>query len=150
MESLFLFAKILLDRSAYALQYYFGRFDGPGKKPLGSGKLMKKWDAFVAAKCLAQTATFQQAADDLRCIADFRDLQIAHESDSQTCRGGVQCTPDGLILLFGLSYPKPEDKAHPQSLTAQEVFVKLDAYVKAFIGLIVANKARCVLRLAAN
>jgi hypothetical protein len=149
MESMFLFAKLLLDRSAYALQYYFGPIDGSGKKPLG-GALMKvkTWNNYVAAKRLAQTAPFKIAAADVYCVAKFRDDQIAHESDTKTCRGGVTCTEDGLSLGFGLFYPKPGDKQHPHSLTAKDVLAKLHTYFTAFIGLISANKDKTVLRVA--
>jgi hypothetical protein len=148
MESLYLFAKILLDRSAYALQYYFGLIDGTRKKPQVSGNLIQRWHEFVTAKCLIQTSSFETSAADLYYVAKFRDDQIAHESDPKTSRGGVQCTPDGLILKFGLFYPKPGDKQHPDSLPAKEVFVRLHAYFKAFTRLIVDNKDKTVLRKA--
>lgn len=86
IESFYLFAKILLDDVARAIEFYFG----PAKRlALDShDDVSKRLPAYAAAKGLAVPQEFVDRVMNLReRISDFRDQKISHEKSPRTMQG---------------------------------------------------------------
>jgi hypothetical protein len=85
IEGFYLFAKILLDKAARFLEFYFGQVRGT---PLDShDDLAKGWAEFCRQREVAAAPEFDEGARSLKKdIADFRDYQIAHHKNPRTLR----------------------------------------------------------------
>src|SRR2546430_13789509 len=105
IESYYLFAKMLLDKIARALEFYFGKGN---KFSLDShDDLVKCIEEYSTAKDLVLDGNLFTLAKKLKNdISDFRDYQIAHLKSPRTVRG---TTVDGRMLLTQI-YPKENDE----------------------------------------
>jgi hypothetical protein len=86
IESYYLFAKIILDDVARALEYYFGAARGLSLD--SHDDLVSKLDKYAADRGLSVAPVFLAAAADLkRRISDVRDYKISHEKSPRTMSG---------------------------------------------------------------
>ena len=86
IESFYVFAKILLDKVALFIEYYFA--DARGLPLKSHDKLTKNFGRFCQDKGLVATPALQNQMEYMRSvISDFRDKWIEHEKSPRTLRG---------------------------------------------------------------
>ena len=145
IESFYLFAKILLDKVARFIQFFFGPIRA---KPLTShDDLSKHFGLYVNRYGLVAPPGFADAVEHLKAqIADFRDHFIAHEQSPRTQRGTTwQNTEPGRLTLNRV-YQRPSDPPEPVSGSVPELFRSLEEYLRLFLVLITDNFERTALQ----
>src|SRR5713226_7399573 len=88
IESFYLFAKILLDKIAHSIEFYFGPVR---KRPLDShDDLCKNLPVYAEQKELVLSPDFLKLATELKKdVSDYRDYEIAHEKSPRRIRGTI-------------------------------------------------------------
>ncbi len=88
IESFYLFAKILLDKVARSLEFYFGQ--GREMSLDSHDDLVKNFASYVGAKGLTLPADFMAIAAALKKdVSDYRDYEIAHEKSPRRMNATV-------------------------------------------------------------
>jgi hypothetical protein len=138
IEAYYLFAKIMLDKVARALEFAFGRVRG---KSLDSHDDLERRFGDCAAsngirldpKLLATVGECKKA------ISDHRDYQIAHEKSPRTVRG-TNFSLDGTQVRMSISkiYPKEGDE-HTESIPLDDLAALLDRYINLICDLLENN-----------
>lgn len=144
IESFYLFSKILLDKIAHFIEFYFGRERGIGLD--SHDKLVKYFDRYGTAKELIVPPTFRGHLSSLKiAISDFRDYQIAHEKRLGLFRS-VSVSAEGATMAKKQVQSKG---ASAQVMT--ETLGRLDDNIRAYLvdlfELIQTNRGRSVLKL---
>ena len=144
IESFYIFAKMLLDDVARAIEYYFGQANNCSLD--SHDDLTKKLARYAAGKQLAVPDGFEQSLNDLkRRIADVRDKRISHEKSPRTVKGtGWGGTSDGARIVLTRIYPNERD----EQFETEELGVlraAIDGYLLLVIRLIDDNHERTVL-----
>lgn len=140
IESFYLFAKILLDELAHAIENYFGPARGLSLD--SHDDLAKSLRAYAAAKGLTIPEEFENSVLDLRQrISDFRDQQIAHEKSPRTMRGTTWDATGEVMLATNRLYPKGSDK-QVNSETLGGLMAALEAHIGSVISFVEANRSR--------
>lgn len=137
IESLYLFAKVLLDRLANAIGVYFG--EAQGCSLASHDSFRKSLVAYVAAKGLKLPEGFAKAVSEFQIDIDFRDKQIVHRGGRGAVRGtSWNMDTEGAQMLI-----------HPdkQSKDAGELLASVDAYIKLVVLLLQSNYELSCLRL---
>lgn len=146
IESFYLFAKILLDKIAIALQFYFGSARG---LPLSShDKLTKNFEGYLAVKRLTNDPKLLEEIKKLKeDISDFRDKQIQHIQDFRQGRviraTGFDGSGNTRISLTTL-YPTEKDKQYDSRLLP-EMLTEIEGYISQVIELIENNRDKTAL-----
>ena len=145
IETYYLFAKILLDRIAHFLEYFFGperrlSFDS-------HDQMTKCFRTYCEAKELMDFEKMENRLTSLKTdIADFRDYQIAHEKSPRTMRG-ISFTGSGNTSIISTKlYPKETDE-QVQSKKLGKLEEDLLLYLKEVMSLIQANRNKTKLKL---
>jgi hypothetical protein len=144
VESFYLFAKILFDKVAHSLEYYFGTVR---KRPLVShDNLVKNWPEFSKQKGIVTPIEFLQCAERLKAaISDHRDYYIAHQLSPRAIRSTVMNPDEGSRIATGFLYPTKSDKAaQTEPLPLLEKLI--DEYLHSFIGLLTSQRDKSQLR----
>ncbi len=130
IESFYLFAKVLLDKVARFLQFFFGEIRA---KPLTShDQLAKRLPDYVRARGLILPLGFEEAVNGLkRDVADFRDYYIAHEQSPRTQRGTMWRGEEPGQLTLARVYSKPTE----QQIVSSSV-PGLMREIEAYLGLL--------------
>ena len=141
IESYYLFAKMLLDKIARAVEFYFGKAH---KLALDShDDFVKCIEAYSAAKNIALDERLVTLAKKLKNdISDFRDHQIAHLKSPRTVRG---TTGDGR-MSFSQIYPTEKDEQKETQLL-DSLSSEIGEYTELVIAFIKDNKEKTALRL---
>jgi hypothetical protein len=146
IESFFLFAKIVLDKTAQYLEDYFGRVRGASMQ--SHDKWCKALDTFEREKGIHVPEHMRALMISLRAsVADYRDKRIAHFKNSRAIfptfiAGGGQ-------TQIGALYTPPKDSDdHVRSARVDGVYHDLDQYVACVIELIRSNRAKTRYALA--
>lgn len=140
VESFFLFAKILLDQVAHAVEFYFG----PAQKvSLDSHDgLTKSLVRYARTKNLKEpTGDLIDAAAFLKqAVSDYRDYQIAHEKSPRTVQGTIfdNVDPSKTRISTLKVNPKPSDQ-HFEHAPLGEIVESIDRYIELMLGWIAAN-----------
>lgn len=144
VESFYLFAKILLDKVAHFVEFYFGK----GRKlSLDShDRLTKNLDAFSAIKRLDLPSDLPEIIDRLKTdISDHRDYEIAHEKSPRTIRC-TSLTPEGKVSLIHSqvypTYPLKQTETRP----LDELFEDIEKYLEAIVTFARMNREKTALR----
>lgn len=138
IETFYLFAKILLDKVAHFLQFYFGHARG---MPLNShDQLVKNFVRFCDAKGVTPSSKFLEVAKALKIgISDHRDYRIAHEDSPRTMYGTMHdSTGRPLISMFRLN-PTARDQ-QIESGPLEDLFAEADRYIRLAIEVIKSNQ----------
>lgn len=147
-EVFYLLAKIMLDKAAHAVEFYFGPVN---KASLDShDQLVKNLERYAAGRRLESGKEFQRFASMAgrlkRDVSDFRDYQIAHEKSSRTTWvtlwGGPKDIRMGLIRL----YPTAKDVQN-ESRALENLWEDLDAYLDSLVAVLSANRSKTKLKL---
>ena len=145
IESFYLFSKILLDRIAHAIEFYFGQ---ARKLPLDShDDLVKHLEAYAADMSVTVSPEFKKAAEELKKdISDHRDYEIAHEKSPRTMFATVYDGKGSTSIASTKLYPKESDQqAQTQDLHA--LLKKIDGYLTLVTEFIRTNQDKTRLKL---
>lgn len=145
IESFYLFAKILLDKVARFVQYFFGQIRG---KPLTShNDLSKLLGEHVKTYQLTPPSGYEETVQRLRTeIARFRDHYIAHEQSPRTHRGTSWQNKEPAQLSLSRVYSKPNEQ-QVLSGSVPHLLEQLETYLKLFRELIATNFQKTALKL---
>lgn len=149
IESFYLFTKILLDKVARALEFYFGK--GRGRSLDSHDDLTKHFPAYAEQKALQLDAPFiALIAKCKKEIADYRDYQIAHEKSPRTTRSTMY-SRDGtnVRMLLNQIYPKDTD-TQIESASLDTLLPLVDEYVAAVLAFVTQNCDKTALRIEAK
>ncbi len=145
IESFYLFAKILLDRVAHCLEFYFGSVR---KKSLDShDDLVKNFEHYAKEKQLTLPAGFVELAKRLKSdISDYRDYEIAHEKSPR--RMNMTLWDANGNVWIGASNIYPTEKDEQMQSKALHVLSKdIDTFLDEVIELVSSNRDNSRLEL---
>jgi hypothetical protein len=146
IESYYLFAKIVLDDVARAIEYYFG--SAPRCALDSHDDLSKRLAAYAAKKGLiVSNELIAMVADLKRRISDVRDYQISHEKSPRTSRATSWDERGGIHMILGRLYPKNSDPEQSQTENLATLRTAIDEYLDAIVEFILTNEERTILRL---
>jgi hypothetical protein len=139
IESFYLFAKILLDTIARAIEKVFGQ----GQKcTLDSHHdLIDNFEQFAEQKKLTFAGNFIEKAKSLReNISNFRDHEIAHGKRLNRITA-TALTRDGRATIIATSTVVPQDRLKPQasSIHVAELMRLLEDYILSAIEIVRTN-----------
>jgi hypothetical protein len=140
IESFYLFAKILLDEVARAIEFYFGPVP---KLALDShDDLTKRIERYAAQHQVTLPTGFTKRAEQLKSdVSDYRDQQIAHHKNPRTIRG-IGYNQEGTTrMVLSPLYPKESDK-QAETRALHELLVDIDGYLLSIVDFLRANSER--------
>ena len=134
-ETFYLFAKILLDRSAHFLEFYFGQARG---LPLDShDKLAKHLDRYATQKELDVSTELRSLIHASKArISDYRDYHISHDKSPYTMRGTL-LTGDGKMVM---SVHKRQQQIDSEDVRDLVAFI--DEYLEAILSFVAMNRCK--------
>ncbi len=144
IETFYLFAKILLDKIAHSLEFYFGQ---GRRKPLDShDDLVKNLASYAEEKGLKLPSDFMALAAVLKKdISDYRDYEIAHEKSPRRMRATI-FDADGNMRIAGVSlYPTEKDQ-QVESKVLHDLSKDMAIYIDRVIELIGSNQNKTRLK----
>jgi hypothetical protein len=146
IESYYLFAKIVLDDVARAIEYYFGAVR---RLPLDShDDLASNLEGYAAAKDLLLGPELVAAIVDLkRRVSDVRDYKISHEKSPRTVSGTSWSGTGGARIMMTRLYPRTSDPEQFETELLTDLRQLLHDYLGLVIDFIVANEERTALKL---
>jgi hypothetical protein len=140
IETYFLLAKVLLDKVARFIEFYFG----PARKlSLDSHDLLtKNFESYAAARGLQDTDQLRACLEPLkRDIADFRDYQIAHQKSPRITRGLLFSGTGEVSMVASNIYPKANE-AQVQSRSIDLLEADLQIFLRETMTFLSSNRAR--------
>jgi hypothetical protein len=138
VESFYLFAKILLDRTAHFIELFFG----PARKlSLDShDQLTKRIETYCSQKQLALPNGLIEMMRGLKTdVSDHRDYRIAHEKSPRTVRGMFVSEDGRLSMTYNRVFPTDSDK-HFWTKPLRELFGNIDKYLIQIVAFAEENK----------
>ena len=134
IESFYLFAKILLDEAARAIEFYFGT--APKLALDSHDDLTKRIDRYAIHHRLELPTGFTERASHLKSeVSDYRDQQIAHHKNPRTIRG-IGFNQEGATRMVSSAlYPKDSDK-QAETRALHELLADIDAYLLSIVDVI--------------
>lgn len=143
IESFYLFSKILLDRVARFLEFYFGPARGLSLD--SHDKLVKRFASYADAKSLkVKPAMIEMATRLKEDVSDHRDYQIAHPKNPRTAH----------VTFYGQSHLSVSTIEIYPTEKSKQVITKpltslldaLDDYLRCVIGILEDNADRTKLK----
>lgn len=142
-ESFFLFSKILLDKIARFVEFYFGQSRGLSLD--SHDDLVKRFSKYSSLKGLKVSKSYIRISKSLKEeVSDFRDQHIAHHKNPRTVRITMLGKPKSASLLMSQIYPKDTEK-QIQSVETEELLDLINEYLLEVINLIVKNEHQTAL-----
>lgn len=146
IESFYLFAKIVLDDIARAIEFYFGSASGLALD--SHDDLSKRMEKYAAAKGLAVTAELVAAIVNLReRVSDFRDQKISHEKSPRTMQGTSWKGEGSPTIMMTRIFPRETDPQQAESEPLGDLRTAIDRYIQGVISFINANADKTRLKL---
>ena len=146
IESYYLFAKIVLDDVARAIEYYFGTARG---LPLNShDDLAKNLDQYATAKALGVDAELTAAIADLKHrISDVRDYKISHEKSPRTMTGTMWDRDNRLARIAMMRlYPRATDPEQFETEPLPALRQAIHDYLDRVINFVTNNETKTTLK----
>ena len=149
IESYFLFAKILLDKVARAIKFYFGKARGLSLD--SHDGLAKNFESYISIKQLTILPTdLNELIKTLKeWVSDYRDKEIAHEKSPRTMKATMfshGATSTTWVASTKI-YPTEKDK-QVESKEIDEVMNLIDKYISEIVKYIQKNKEKTNLERA--
>lgn len=148
IESFYLFAKILLDTVARAIEKYFGQVR---ECSLDSHHdLVDNFEQYVTQKDLSVPTDFMERPKWLKKnVSDFRDIVITHDKRLNRITA-TALTADGLATIIAMSTVVPPDRLKPQvdSVHVKELMSAVESHIVVAIEIIIANRDKTKFKLA--
>lgn len=147
IESFYLFAKILLDEAARAIEFYFGSM--PRMALDSHDDLTKRIAGYARHHQLVLPTRFVERTRRLKSdVSDFRDQQIAHHKSPRTIRGIYYNQEGTTRMVSSRLYPTERDEGKQAETRAlHELTGDLDAYLMSIVDLMQSNADRTRLEL---
>jgi len=145
VESFYLFAKILLDRTAHFVELFLGR---ARKLSLDShDKLTKNIESYALKKGLTIHPSLLELMRRMKVdVSDHRDYGIAHEKGPRTVRT-IWLSSDGpLSILYNRVLPTNLDK-YMATRPLSELFDDIDKYLAEIVAFAQMNSHKTTLAL---
>lgn len=145
IESFYLFSKILLDKMARAIEYYFGQVN---KRPLDShDDLSKNFKIYCSVKELNWEQIFLDKIVKLKkYVSDYRDHEIAHEKSPRSLKMTIFDSEGNTRLASSRLYPTKKD-TQVEGKNLRDLFDEIDDYILSAIGFIKNNRTKTKLDL---
>jgi len=149
IESFYLFAKILLDTVARAIEKYFGQARGCSLD--SHHDLLRNFEKYTALKKLIVPTDFIEKATRLRKdVSDFRDQEIAH-SKRRNKITGTALAKDGrrATLIATSTIVRPERlKLQASSIHVGELMSAVEDYIACAIKIVRTNRGKTIFTFA--
>lgn len=145
MESYYLFSKIMLDKVARSLEFFFGSTRG---LPLDShDDLTKNLAKISEQKELLLTKELLGLIPSLKkTISDFRDQQIAHQKSPRVTRGTLFAANGSTKMMLSMLYPKESD-VQAESVGLLDLKTLIDLYLDEVVRVLKTNFAKTKLNV---
>lgn len=145
IESFYLFAKILLDKMARSIEYYFGPARGLALD--SHDDLVKRFTGYAEAETLTVApGLVQRAASWKDRVSDYRDYNIAHEKSPRTLRATAFDADGRTRMVLVRLYPTDRDQ-QIESESPDKLLPDLDAYIQEMLGFLTMNRDRTSLEI---
>lgn len=147
IESYYLFAKIILDDAARAVEYYFGL---ARSLPLDShDDLAKNLDGYAVARGLRVPPELSAAIADLKLrISDVRDYKISHEKSPRTMTGTMWDHDSGLTrIMMTRLYPRETDPRQFETEPLPNLRQSIHNYLDQLIHFVLDNQTKTALNV---
>jgi hypothetical protein len=145
IEAWYLFAKIVLDDVARAIEYYFGQARGLALD--SHDDFCARIEKYAEAKSLIVAPELVAKAAELKQrISDVRDCQISHEKSPRTMQGTSWSGSGGVCIQLGRLFPK-EGELPVQTEDLIELRAELEIYLDLVVGFIETNESKTRLPL---
>jgi hypothetical protein len=141
IESFYLFAKILLDTVARAIERYFGQARGCSLD--SHHDLLKNFGKYTALKKLVVPTDFIEKAKRLRKdVSDFRDQEIAHSKRLNRITGTALSQDGRRARLIATSTIVPPERLKPQasSIHVGKLMSAVEDYIASAIEIVRTNR----------
>lgn len=146
IESFYVFAKILLDKLALCVAFYFGQVRCCSLA--SHDKLVKNWAAYASTKGLRDWQNFDAQARALKeRVSEFRDKSVEHEKSPRTTYGTVFDLTDGKPRLMQSRVMPKESDTQAESEAVCDLLPAVDAYILVTLHLLESNRQHTNLRL---
>ncbi|MEY9194748.1 MULTISPECIES: hypothetical protein [Bradyrhizobium] len=148
IESYYLFAKIILDDVARAIEHYFG---SARNLALDSHDDLSRWlPAYAEGKGLTVSKQLLESVADLRQrVSDVRDQKVSHEKSPWTMQGtSWSLDGGGASMVMMRLYPRETDPRQFNSEQLPKLTQAIEIYLDLIVGCIVANEDKTTLKLA--
>lgn len=147
IESFYLFAKILLDNVAHAIEFYFG----PARScSMDSHDVwVKGLDRYPAAQELKPISDRMRVlATELKAdVSDYRDYQIAYEKSPRTMKATMFSLDGADVRIVNTRLYPTERDVNTESKPPSTMIGVIDEYIDELILFIESNRDRTVLPL---
>jgi hypothetical protein len=143
-ESFYTFAKIILDRVAQFIEFYFGQ--ARGTSLASHHKLVEKIDSYTLLKSISVPDRLTALARTLyEDIVKFRDKEITHRNGPQMVRG-KRWSEDGRIRSFHHPWPQASHYELVATRHLDELLHDIESYVEAVVDLLEANRNKATVQ----
>jgi hypothetical protein len=139
IETFYVFAKILLDRLAAFIPYYFG--PAHDVRLSRHSKVEEALPRFAEQKGLTLAPSLTERVAELtRRVSDYRDKRITHDHSPRTSRGTAYDlgTGEAMIYTYRMYPARPEDASF-RSETPRTLLPLIEGYVGEIVALVETN-----------
>jgi hypothetical protein len=145
IESFYIFAKMMLDRAAQAVRFYFGGHNAP---PLESHHaLVDNLEEYCRLRNLQSEQPLLVIAQRLRGqISDIRDYQIVHDANPRSERPFTWTSARDIRMQVTKLYPKVNEGS-VQLTPLDELRSELDSYLGCLADFLSVNRDKTNLKL---
>jgi hypothetical protein len=147
IESFYLFAKILLDKIARSIQFYFG--EARGRSLDSHDSLTKNINLYVRDKELPDVSEdlLKEISALKSDICDYRDYVISHQKGTGIQRKTKFSAADlySSITKEKIHLPNPELPQPPDSSIPPFLIKRIQGYLDSIINYLEVNQSHCVL-----
>jgi hypothetical protein len=148
VESFYVFANILLDKTATFIQFYFG-VRGKAKGIGTHHELLDNLKEYAEERGLTVESAFLEAIRECReRISNFRTKAVVHENCSRTTRT-TETTPEGSaqLALGRLEAIESDRDKFVQSEDFIDLSIMVDSYLEQVLAFVIANRKKTKLVL---
>lgn len=145
IESYYIYAKILLDKVAHFIRFYFG--DQRDLSLKSHDKWVKSFDEYIAIKQLVCNRQMKEKIQELKeKISDYRDYQIEHNPNMRSIYSVGTDGENKITIAKNTIYPKDSDN-FISSMDIEAITNLISEYITMIMELIVTNREKTKLEL---
>lgn len=142
IETFYVFAKILLDRVAGFIPYYFGPARGIGLSK--HSQLEDALPGFAEQKGLTLSPSLIERVNEVAGrVSDYRDTQITHGHSPRTMRGTAYYLNTGEAMIYTRRlYPRDRSESGRRSETPRTLLPLIESYVEEIVAFLDSNREK--------
>ena len=141
LESFYLFAKILLDKIAQCIYFYFGNSQSSFQGHHTMIKNMKKYASERKLSPVPKTL-FQKMNRLKEIISDFRDEIVTHQYAPRAIRATMSNSSTGESWLVDMRIMRKEGDKQREGMLPTRLMKLLDSYISEVIDYLSSNRKR--------